>query len=49
MAKVYLSSTVLDLKAERDAVARWLIAAGHQPVSTGDIGAGARVNIQQNQ
>ncbi len=32
MSKVYLSSTVLDLKDERDAVTRWLIAAGHQPV-----------------
>lgn len=32
MAKVYLSSTVLDLKPERDAVTRWLIAADHQPV-----------------
>jgi len=32
MAKVYLSSTVLDLKDERRAVSDWLIAAGHQPV-----------------
>ena len=32
MAKVYLSSTVLDLRAERDAVTRWLISADHQPV-----------------
>lgn len=32
MAKVYLSSTVLDLKNERRAVSDWLIAAGHQPV-----------------
>jgi tetratricopeptide (TPR) repeat protein len=32
MAKVYVSSTVLDLKAERQAVMDWLISAGHQPV-----------------
>lgn len=32
MAKVYLSSTVLDLQAERRAASDWLIAAGHQPV-----------------
>jgi len=32
MAKVYLSSTLLDLKPEREAVTRWLIAAGHLPV-----------------
>lgn len=32
MAKVYVSSTVLDLKAERQAVIDWLIAADHQPV-----------------
>ena len=32
MAKVYLSSTLLDLKPEREAVTRWLIAANHQPV-----------------
>jgi hypothetical protein len=32
MAKVYLSSTVLDLKDERRAVSDWLIAADHQPV-----------------
>lgn len=32
MAKVYVSSTVLDLKAEREAVIHWLIAADHQPV-----------------
>ena len=32
MAKVYLSSTLLDLKPEREAVTRWLIAAKHQPV-----------------
>lgn len=32
MAKVYISSTVMDLKAERQAVMDWLIAADHQPV-----------------
>ena len=32
MAKVYLSSTLVDLKAERTVVTNWLIAAGHQPV-----------------
>ncbi len=32
MAKVYISSTLADLKAERDAVMDWLVAAGHQPV-----------------
>ncbi len=32
MAKVYLSSTVLDLKDERRAVSDWLIAADHQPM-----------------
>ena len=32
MAKVYISSTVVDLKAERQAVIDWLIAANHQPV-----------------
>jgi tetratricopeptide (TPR) repeat protein len=32
MAKVYLSSTLLDLKAERQSVTDWLIAAGFQPV-----------------
>ena len=32
MAKVYISSTVLDLKVERQAVIDWLIAANHQPV-----------------
>ena len=32
MAKVYLSSTLLDLKPEREAVTRWLVAAGHLPV-----------------
>jgi tetratricopeptide (TPR) repeat protein len=32
MAKVYLSSTLLDLKEERQAVTDWLLAAGHQPV-----------------
>jgi tetratricopeptide (TPR) repeat protein len=32
MAKVYVSSTVADLTAERKAVIDWLVAAGHQPV-----------------
>lgn len=32
MAKVYVSSTVADLKGEREAVIDWLVAAGHQPV-----------------
>jgi hypothetical protein len=32
MAKVYVSSTVLDLKKERKAVIHWLLSAGHQPV-----------------
>lgn len=32
MAKVYLSSTLVDLKAERTVVTNWLIAAGHLPV-----------------
>ena len=32
MAKVYLSSTLLDLRAERQAITDWLIAAGFQPV-----------------
>ncbi len=32
MAKVYVSSTVVDLKAERQAVIDWLIQARHQPV-----------------
>jgi hypothetical protein len=32
MAKVYLSSTLADLKAERQAATDWLLAAGHQPV-----------------
>ena len=32
MAKVYVSSTVADLKRERRAVMDWLVAAGHQPV-----------------
>lgn len=32
MARVYVSSTLLDLKAERQAVMDWLTAAGHQPV-----------------
>ena len=32
MAKVYVSSTVADLKRERRAVMDWLVAARHQPV-----------------
>ena len=32
MAKVYISSTVADLEAEREAVMDWLVSAGHQPV-----------------
>jgi tetratricopeptide (TPR) repeat protein len=32
MAKVYVSSTVADLKDERRTVMEWLVAAGHQPV-----------------
>ena len=32
MAKVYVSSTIADLKRERRAVMEWLVAAGHQPV-----------------
>ena len=32
MTKVYLSSTLLDLRDERQAVTNWLIAAGFQPV-----------------
>lgn len=32
MARVYVSSTLVDLRAERQAVMDWLIAAGHQPV-----------------
>lgn len=32
MAKVYVSSTVADLKRERRAVLDWLVAARHQPV-----------------
>jgi tetratricopeptide (TPR) repeat protein len=32
MSKVYLSSTLLDLREERQAVSDWLIAAGFQPV-----------------
>jgi hypothetical protein len=32
MAKVYVSSTIADLKAERQAVIDWLVAAGHQVV-----------------
>jgi hypothetical protein len=32
MARVYVSSTIADLKRERRAVMEWLVAAGHQPV-----------------
>ena len=32
MARVYVSSTVADLKRERRAVMDWLVTAGHQPV-----------------
>ena len=32
MAKIYVSSTIADLKRERRAVMDWLVAAGHQPV-----------------
>jgi Domain of unknown function (DUF4062)/Tetratricopeptide repeat len=32
MARVYVSSTIADLKRERQAVMDWLVAAGHQPV-----------------
>jgi hypothetical protein len=32
MAKVYVSSTVADLKAEREEVIKWLVQARHQPV-----------------
>ena len=32
LARVYVSSTVADLKRERRAVMEWLVAAGHQPV-----------------
>jgi hypothetical protein len=32
MAKVYVSSTIADLRQERRAVMEWLVAAGHQPV-----------------
>jgi hypothetical protein len=32
MAKVYVSSTIADLEAERQAVIDWLVAAQHQPV-----------------
>ncbi len=31
MAKVYVSSTIADLRQERQAVMDWLVAAGHQP------------------
>jgi hypothetical protein len=32
MARVYVSSTTVDLMSERRAVMDWLVAAGHQPV-----------------
>ena len=32
MARVYVSSTFTDLKAERQAVMDWLVAARHQVV-----------------
>jgi hypothetical protein len=32
MAKVYVSSTIVDLEQERQAVMEWLVAARHQPV-----------------
>jgi hypothetical protein len=32
MAKVYVSSTIIDLKSERQAVVDWLVAAQHQIV-----------------
>lgn len=32
MAKVYVSSTVADLEAEREAAFKWLVQARHQPV-----------------
>ncbi|WP_083499408.1 DUF4062 domain-containing protein [Thioalkalivibrio nitratireducens] len=32
MARIYISSTKLDLQAERQAAMDWLTAAGHQPV-----------------
>jgi hypothetical protein len=32
MARVYISSTVADLREERRAVIDWLETAGHQPV-----------------
>src|SRR5215472_8147145 len=32
MARVYVSSTVVDLQQERQAVMEWLVAADHQPV-----------------
>jgi hypothetical protein len=32
MARVYVSSTISDLKRERRAVMDWLVATGHQPV-----------------
>ena len=34
MAKVYVSSTIVDLKRECQAVMGWLVGAGHQPVDS---------------
>ena len=33
MARVYVSSTIADLKRERQAVMDWLVAARHQAVA----------------
>jgi hypothetical protein len=40
MAKVYVSSTIADLKAERQAVIDWLVAAQHQVVHSYRPGSG---------
>src|SRR6516164_6184051 len=37
MAKVYVSSTIADLEAERQAVIDWLVAAQHQVVDSCDL------------
>jgi len=34
MARVYVSSTIVDLRQERDAVLEWLRAARHQAVDS---------------
>jgi hypothetical protein len=34
MAKVYVSSTIVDLKRERQAVLEWLLRARHQAVDS---------------